>query len=249
MRQRPGKQSDETDSSPPPPAASSPPEEKTEERKIHVDMAHVIASREQFDQASKSWRAYLFKMTMLVLLLAAHQSQDPMKVCLEDVKEHNAAVEAGIEGETIEVAGAMFQVLRNGMCEWMGIALAAFLGKYLNMEKAATGDFTVWPYMVASTLFSLLLTTYFQTKDGVGCAGRGLGGSGIFDSISPSEAMGDDSNRTRQFPVAAVLHLIVTVSLWCIKYGKDKTEANASKVEIMKMKLDAAKKKAGVKTF
>jgi len=233
-RQRRGKASSTS-------ASSLAEDNKTDEQRINEAAAKVSAARERYDQASRSWRNYLFKISLVIIFIAAIQCQEPMSVCLSDIMEHNEAIEKkGATGMVMGVKEALVQVFNNGQCEWLGLALSGTIAKYLSTEAAAKGDFTTWIYMLSSMLFSLQITLYFQTKRQLGCAGRGAGGPGVLLDVS-DEDEGTD-RRTRQFPVGVIFHIIVATTLWLLKFGRDKTETNAKKVKEVKKQLDAVKK-------
>eukprot|EP00566_Odontella_aurita_P016371 CAMPEP_0113554182 /NCGR_PEP_ID=MMETSP0015_2-20120614/16010_1 /TAXON_ID=2838 /ORGANISM="Odontella" /LENGTH=257 /DNA_ID=CAMNT_0000455301 /DNA_START=166 /DNA_END=939 /DNA_ORIENTATION=- /assembly_acc=CAM_ASM_000160 len=241
-RQRRGNKAASADdgNSAPPTSASPPKDAKSQidegKKKLEDAMGRVFAARDRMDDLHSSWRSYLLRISLMVVLISVHQSQGPMAVCLGDVKEHNAYVETNGGGEAITFPKALEQVARNGLCDWVGIILSGLLAYFLSME-VPVGNFTPKPYAVATLLVFFQVSLYFQTKEIVGCAGRGWGGPGALDDID-SEV--DDMDRKRQFPVAVVFHAIATVALWFMKLGRNKVEANAVAVAQLKKSLEAA---------
>ena len=214
--------------------------ESADERLLEAAMGRVIAARRRLDDLHRGWRGYLLRMSLMAMLLAVLQCRAPAEVCIRDIKDHNAALfedGAGSTTAAIGFSGMIAMVLRNGLCEYVGVFQSALVAYYLGREDVTLGDFTPHAYMMSAVLVPAQLSLFFQTRDLVGCAG----------AAAPLGGGEEGRGEARQFPISVVFHVIVTVSCWFMKMGRNKSDEQVGTVESLKRQVEETKRKASTR--
>lgn len=152
-----------------------------------------------------------------------HQYSQPLRECILEMKSSQLETQV----ETFFVLEKLFMV---GLVELMNLIIAILLFRFTGMDKP--GDFSSRPYITAAVLVPICISLFFTTER-CGCAIESTGSSrGGTEHDSSSFPKTD-----RQFPVAVIYHLIVTLCYWFMKVGMDSCEANLEEVTKMKKQL------------
>jgi len=153
-----------------------------------------------------------------------HQYSEPIRDCILEMKNLSPATQ-------VEPIFAIKKLFMEGLVELVNLIIAILLFRFTDMDKP--GDFSSRPYFIAAILVPICISLFFTTER-CGCA--------LDTNPSQDEAMKNDasslSRTERQFPVAVIYHLIVTVCYWFMKVGMDSCEANLETVTKMKKQLN-----------
>lgn len=156
------------------------------------------------------WRAQMFRISLLIIVVTMHQFQSPISTCIADIKESNES------GEETIISGlkAVKLIFTESFCELLGVIIASLLSYFLALSKDSPLELDAWPYVASSAFVPPLLGFYFHSKK-LGCLGTG---------------MDDDSSPTRQFPVVVIYHTVVTFAFWFMKNGIQQCEDHVNLV-------------------
>jgi hypothetical protein len=159
------------------------------------------------------------------VLLSMHQYAQPLRDCILEMKSFQPQTQ-------VEPTFALKKLFTEGLVEFINLIIAILLFRFTGMDKP--GDFSSRPYFIAALLVPICISLFFTTER-CGCAIDSDSSQGILENDSSPFAKTD-----RQFPVAVIYHLIVTVCYWFMKVGMDSCNANLE--EVTKMKKQLSKK-------
>ncbi|KAL7492271.1 hypothetical protein ACHAWT_001480 [Skeletonema menzelii] len=171
----------------------------------------LMMSHQRTVDLHTTWRAQMFRISLLIIFVTMHQFQSPISTCISDIKESNEA--AGESGETISGLEAAKLIFTESFCELLGVIIASLLSYFLALSKNTPLELDAWPYVASSAFVPPCLGFYFHSKK-LGCLGTGI----------------DDSSPPRQFPVVVIYHTIVTFAFWFMKNGIQQCEDHVNLV-------------------
>ena len=202
------------------------------------------------------WRSTLHKMSYLVALLALHQTNGTVGQCVRDAKGVNDAAAAPLISGT-EMIGL---VLADALPAILGVVVSGLLVKFLSLSAdERTGrpaDFGSPWFYVGAGMVPMIISLHFQTlSSGVD------GSSAIASCVSTHEVAAQyfdpgteadiAARQQKQLPVVIVYHVVVTVSYWLMKKGREQCERNTELIRSLNGQIrdikDANNKKPGLK--
>jgi hypothetical protein len=129
---------------------------------------------------------------------------------------------------------AFVAVLHDSIVEILGIACCSSLLWCLSLPMR-NEDFTTVPYRLSCTLIPMIVSLYWSNKSKTGgCVNATLDSTTSIEDL-PERTPGG-------FPVVLVFHLIVSGSLWFMKFQYSQHDKNVAMVMKMKKDLKDAKK-------
>jgi len=191
-------------------------EDSALDEEIDRAMKSVTITKFRTDQLHENWRKHLFKMSVGVLFLAMHQYSQPIRECTIDMKSIRSEIE-------VEPLTAAKLLLSNGLVELVNLIIAILLCIFASRKEA--GDFSTSTYLSAAGLIPFCAGLFFNTER-CGC---------VVDSDGIVIQNVDSSKR--QFPVAIIYHVILTLCYWFMKMGMDSCDTNLAAVTRLQQKL------------
>jgi hypothetical protein len=203
-------------------------------------LASVHRNQETALTLHYQWRTHLLRMTYIVMIVSFHQVQLPSSACLNEIKQWNEIQKnTTMEGTDNVVSGfqAFVAVLNDSIVEVLGIVCCASLLWCLSLPMR-NQDFATVPYRLSCTLIPMIVSLYWSNKTKTG------GCLNDFDTTTTTTTMIEDMpERTPGgFPVVLVFHLIVSISLWFMKFQYSQHGKNVAMVMKMKKDLKDAQK-------
>jgi len=130
-------------------------------------------------------------------------------------------------------------ILQDSVVEILSIVCTVFLGLLLNQPPAERTEFVEKWYALSTICVPLIVATYFQKKE-LSC---------IDDEELLNEAYGDTTREPalRNFPVALVFHIMVTVALWFMQFQRHQHAKNVRMVDQLAIKLKEAQQEQHTK--
>eukprot|EP00957_Ditylum_brightwellii_P162042 12337299-Ditylum_brightwellii.AAC.1 len=153
---------------------------------------------------------------------------------MTEIKDFNKELLDENDPNTVPGSQAILIVLNDSVCELLGIVLVS-LTTYFTAMRDPPGDRTSWPYIAAHALVPLQLALFYQTKIRKGC---------IPDPAMEHLMDGNEAElKTRSFPLAVLLNLMISAAYWFMRHSLDKCDENIKMIEKLKLQLAEAKKK------
>mmetsp|Transcript_3813 Transcript_3813/g.5132 ORF Transcript_3813/g.5132 Transcript_3813/m.5132 type:complete len:253 (-) Transcript_3813:137-895(-) len=195
----------------------------------------VVATRENTKELHIKWREYLFRMSLMALLMCFHQIHTPLTECLMEIKDFNNELDD--DGNAIPGTQAILIILNDSMCELVGIVLVA-LSAYFTALRDPPGTFSSWQYLCANAIVPLQLALFYQSKTRKGCIPQGPDLNVFLDAVDE-----EGNVKERTFPIAIIVNVVISAAYFLMKSGMEQCDANVDTVEKLKRQLKEAQEK------
>mmetsp|Transcript_2490 Transcript_2490/g.3760 ORF Transcript_2490/g.3760 Transcript_2490/m.3760 type:complete len:253 (-) Transcript_2490:43-801(-) len=188
------------------------------------------------------WRSHLLRLCLMVTVLTLHQAYTPMKECTSELKGY--VFQEGVRVRVLSPLDIMRVLVQEYSCEILNVVLALMLLWFLTPVSVAPGvapqqrkDFRSFSHLLfrLSTCLVVALLGMYYSDERMGCVGAArhiIIGVEAEDATSTAELTQD-----AQFPVAALFHVIVTVSFLYMSAGLSKAEKNVFLVDSFQKQL------------
>ena len=240
------------DGAPPTPVASTGGADA--DAQVQQAIARVAMASTRTRDLHDMWRSTLHKMSYLVALLALHQTNGTVGQCVRDAKGVNDAAAAPLISGT-EMIGL---VLADALPAILGVVVAGLLVKFLSLtadeRTGRPADFGSPWYYVGAGMVPMIISLHFQTLNGgvngdfASCVSNHDVAAQYFDPGTEADIA---ARQQKQLPVVIVYHVVVTVSYWLMKKGREQCERNTELIRSLNGQIrdikDANNKKPGLK--
>lgn len=170
--------------------------------------ARLIVSRDRTADLHTAWRGQLFRLSLIILVLAMYQLNTSISACITEIKGDGRDTTTNIIG-----AEAIKLILTDSFCELLGVIISSLLAYFLALSTDKPMELEEWPYLASSALVPICLGCFFFSDNKLGCFG---------DSVEIDKSEVDD--KRHQFPAVVIYHTIVTVASWFMKSGMQACE-------------------------
>jgi hypothetical protein len=211
----------------------------------HLERAQsaVLQNKVATETLHAQWRTSLKRMSYMLLIISLHQSADPTKACLTDIKALNQHYSETVDGADKMISGleAIVLVLKDGIVAVLGLIMAASLTYFTSMDPH--GDFTSAAYMVAVAIVPPIMSLHFNWND----PNRNERNESFYNKSCVDMELLDQAgvvpvDRLHGFPVVLGYFLVLTVSYFFMDWQQQKQVQNGKMVlQLQKDMEDQAK--------
>jgi len=195
------------------------------QEKLSKALIQVRVTKDRTAELHMQWRAHLYRISLIIGVLALHQCQRTMRDCLNNIA---LISDTFSEGKFAELRTIAIFVCNDSICEILNVGITIALFTFLTIRDPH-GNFLSQSFR-ASSILAVLSVAAFCNMQSNGSNAR----SEIRDETN--------DQRKRQFPVAVIFHAIVAACYWFMDMGIAKCDQSIQLVENFEIDLKQQKK-------